>query len=560
MKLNSKKWIALSVCALSSVNLVGTRQINAQNILVENTETVLQTDVMTVSEETSNYEYVTQETQTDTLVENTMEQNNSQEIVSEEIELEISQTSELVTEASEKAVIEETSEVITQSKLQLMALAIEETTTEIVAIPYTGYNKYDVVNFRDSELKGFAGKLTLGAKVEGFIEGLWISFAKDGQSYKIARTLLSDTPINFIGYSQYAGAHYRDVEAKALIGVLEYGQKVEGIIEEGWINTTINGVAAKVSKSLLSTSQTLEPYTGYAKFNVNYRDSQAVDFIGQLVKGEKVSGTLEGEWVNFIRKGISSKVAKSCLEEALTGINQNVQNLLNKYAGSSIYVYFESETGGDKRTAGIRGESTLSGQSMPKVAFAAYAQDLVERGVLKWDQKYQYVSAVSQHPLAYPAFSNGTIQQGGIGRYYTLKQLVELTMSQSDNVGADMLMYYVCYPRVSDFNNFTYKVYGASSWSWNISPHQATKMMKYVKNQREQVAWNSLNMTWWDQEYADVVPANVFQKVGMYEPVYNHITAYTEGNRPYFVTIMTRYWSRAQISSLAKQIYNATIQ
>ena len=61
------------------------------------------------------------------------------------------------------------------------------------------------------------------------------------------------------------------------------------------------------------------------------------------------------------------------------GVNQAVQNVMNRYKGQSAYAYFESLT--DGQTAGMYQNSLMYGASVPKVVLMAYTQDLIERGL-----------------------------------------------------------------------------------------------------------------------------------------------------------------------------------
>ena len=245
---------------------------------------------------------------------------------------------------------------------------------------------------------------------------------------------------------------------------------------------------------------------------------------------------------------------------SLTTSGQRVQKVLDGYKHLQVNVHYQSLSNGDHSTAGLRADTSMTGQSMPKIVFAAYAQELVEKGLLKWDHRFTYNRNVNSYSNAYPTWGTGTIHNSGYGKSYALKDIVQRTMAQSDNVGANMLRHYICTPRQSDFDKFVNKVYGAQTWSWQMTPKQGNRMISYLQQQKEQVAFNALKSTWWDNTRLDVLPVHTHQKVGYYN-IYNHSTGYVASNKPYAITVMSKYLNNAnaKIAEIAKKVYSAVM-
>ena len=241
------------------------------------------------------------------------------------------------------------------------------------------------------------------------------------------------------------------------------------------------------------------------------------------------------------------------------GVNQAVQNVMNRYKGQSAYAYFESLT--DGQTAGMYQNSLMYGASVPKVVLMAYTQDLIERGLLSWDTKWWYTDAIYNHPESYQWGGSGTIQYENFrSKPYTVREVLHRVGRDSDNLGSNMLLHYVGYRDKADFNRFTQKVYGAPKFSLTVTPKQMTEVVKYMNAQKERQAMTTLDKTIYDGTKLDVLPVNTYQKIGAWWPYYNHTTGIASGDKPFALTVLTNYWSDSKIGGFVKEIYNAFVK
>ena len=241
------------------------------------------------------------------------------------------------------------------------------------------------------------------------------------------------------------------------------------------------------------------------------------------------------------------------------GVNQAVQNVMNRYKGQSAYAYFESLT--DGQTAGMYQNSLMYGASVPKVVLMAYTQDLIERGLLSWDTKWWYTDAIYNHPESYRWGGSGTIQYENFrSKPYTVREVLHRVGRDSDNLGSNMLLHYVGYRDKADFNRFTQKVYGAPKFSLTVTPKQMTEVVKYMNAQKERQAMTTLDKTIYDGTKLDVLPVNTYQKIGAWWPYYNHTTGIASGDKPFALTVLTNYWSDSKIGGFVKEIYNAFVK
>lgn len=243
----------------------------------------------------------------------------------------------------------------------------------------------------------------------------------------------------------------------------------------------------------------------------------------------------------------------------LTGIHQGVQSVLNLYRNSPVNIHFELLDKSDQRTASLRGTSKMYGASVPKIVLAAYTQDRIQRGLLSWNDKFVYnPRTVNIHPESYAPGGSGTIQTlNPYGKAFTVRDILERTMKNSDNIGSNMLLHYVGYKDKADFDAFVKRVYGEAKYSRNISPAQASTVMKYLAAQPQQVAYTALDRTDYDRTKLDVVGTNVHQKIGAWWPKYNHTTGIVDSHKKYTLTIMSNYLSDGEIANIVKKIHQA---
>ena len=247
-------------------------------------------------------------------------------------------------------------------------------------------------------------------------------------------------------------------------------------------------------------------------------------------------------------------------EGTLTGTHAAVQAVLNQYKNSPIHVFYESLVEDDLRTASLNGDTAMYGASVPKIVLVAYTLEQVEKGNLSWDTPLKYTSKIYDYNESYAWGGSGTIQYENYqNNTYTLRDVLNRTIVNSDNLGSNMLLHYVGYRDKSDFNRFTKEVYGAPSYTRNMTPREINRVMAYIYEHPQQQAMTSLDRTDYDQTKLDTVSANVFQKIGAWWPYYNHSTAIVESSRPYIVTVLSDYWSDSSIATLAKKIFTAVM-
>lgn len=235
-------------------------------------------------------------------------------------------------------------------------------------------------------------------------------------------------------------------------------------------------------------------------------------------------------------------------------ISQSLQRVLNKYKGQPVRVFYQNLISGE--FASLNPDGKVYGASVPKVVLVAYVQNLIERGVINWNMPIKYTDKIYQHPESYAWGGSGSIQYENFrNKTYSLRDVVNRTIRDSDNLGANLLLHYIGYRDKVDFNRFTKSVYGAPQYTLNITAREINKVMTYIYDQKEKQALRSMSRTDYDGTKMDVLPVTVQQKIGEWWPKYNHTTGIVNAKAPYTLTILTNHWENWQIQNLVKEIY-----
>lgn len=362
------------------------------------------------------------------------------------------------------------------------------------------------------------------------------------ESYKEGEQTFSDVLVTINGYKFY-------YEPQQWNGILARNKWSYSPTLATWVYSDTLGIVRKEASRTSYTEGTQQFYdivVAIHQYKFYYEPQQ---WHGILARDKWSYSPTAGLWYKSDAQGIIQ-------EQTLRGTHDKLQQFLNRYVNEPIGVYFESLVQGDARTASLRGDRYYYGASVPKIVLAAYTQDRIERGLLSWDTEFVYTSGVNNRPESYLPGGSGSIQYDNPwGKKYTVKDIVYRTMAHSDNIGSNMLLHYVGYADKQDFDRFTQRVYNQPKYSLNITPKQASQVMKYLASQKEQHAMKSLDKTNYDGTKLDTVPQNVYQKIGAVWPTENHTTGIVMGDKKYTLTILTQYWSDSRIGELAKAIY-----
>ncbi|MCA5587929.1 C40 family peptidase [Finegoldia magna] len=186
------------------------------------------------------------------------------------------------------------------------------------------------------------------------------------------------------------------------LGVLEKNTKVQGVVEDGWFKTSVNGNNGFISIKYLQNSKAEEKqndklqiseaknkeqenksnstkfegtnYTGYVKESVNVRDKDSMDsnVVSVLEKGTKVSG-IKGEYWLKLSEGryISVNYIQDSKVEPNQTKNTEVKDSYKKDSNSKVVRSNEGGSGSAVAQAAYNylGERYVWGSAQPGVGF-----------------------------------------------------------------------------------------------------------------------------------------------------------------------------------------------
>ena len=228
----------------------------------------------------------------------------------------------------------------------------------------------------------------------------------------------------------------------------------------------------------------------------------------------------------------------------------------------------ESLAEDDARTASILADTATYGASVPKIVVVAYVQDRIERGLMSWSDQIDfntyYALIQAGGEWYYGSGGSGSIEYdpNRWGKKYTVQDVVNRVLKQSDNLGTNLLLAYTAGKDRSDFNNFTTTLLGRT-YSRTLTPREINNTMKKLYAQTERFAVTAMDKTNYDGTKIDVLPVNVAQKIGEWS-VYNHSTAFVWDKKPFILTILTNgknyTISASTISKITKEIYSAHLK
>lgn len=186
------------------------------------------------------------------------------------------------------------------------------------------------------------------------------------------------------------------------LGVLEKNTKVQGVVEDGWFKTSVNGNNGFISIKYLQNSKIEEKqndklqiseaknkeqvnksnstkfegsnYTGYVKESVNVRDKDSMDsnVVSVLEKGTKVSGIKGKYWLKLSEgRYVSVKYIQDSKVESNQTKNTEVKDSYKKDSNSKVVRSNEGGSGSAVAQAAYNylGERYVWGSAQPGVGF-----------------------------------------------------------------------------------------------------------------------------------------------------------------------------------------------
>lgn len=232
-----------------------------------------------------------------------------------------------------------------------------------------------------------------------------------------------------------------------------------------------------------------------------------------------------------------------------------VQELLTtKYDSQSLAVYVKQLS--TQMTAGVNQDKLLYSASIAKLPILYYVQEQLDTKNYQLTDTLQYTQESVTFPGAYQLGGSGSLTKTPDNKPYSIRDLINRTAKESDNVASNMLAYYIADQFDKDYTKVTTAI---ASQEWNMtsrlaSAQMAGQVMEALYKQNGYVL-ESLSETQFDnQRIARDIPVPVAHKIGDADQ-YLHDVALVYSDSPFILSIFTENSDYDTISQIANDIY-----
>ena len=265
----------------------------------------------------------------------------------------------------------------------------------------------------------------------------------------------------------------------------------------------------------------------------------------------RTAKTLRDEFVEIEGQGWVNKAFVTEKDNRM----EKVQELLNsKYNSPSYGIYVKQVATGN--TAGINPQKEMYSASVTKLPYLYYVQEQLNKKVISPTTTYKYIPEVNHFKGSYEPEGSGSLSKTPDGKDYSVQELEDKIAKESDNVGHNILNYYVTHQSDQDFQKTLDKI---AKKHWDVekrdaSAEMAGNVMEAVYQQNGFII-EALSSTKFDhQRIARDLPVKVAHKIGdAYD--FRHDVAIVYTNSPYVIAIFTDHSDYETISKISKDVY-----
>lgn len=269
------------------------------------------------------------------------------------------------------------------------------------------------------------------------------------------------------------------------------------------------------------------------------------------VEVTKVAKTLKGTYLEIADQGWISKEEFSTTDNRM----EKVQELLNqKYNKDGIGIYVKQlDTG---KTAGVHADQEMYSASVTKLLYLYYTQKEIDAHHIDLQTPLKYTKEVGNFPGSYDPDGSGSISKIPDDKDYTVGDLINKVAKESDNVGHNLLGYYVAHQSDQDFQKVSNRIAG-KTWDVkekNASAQMAGNVMEAIYQQNGGIIEALSQTRYDDQRIPKDIPVKVAHKIGdAYD--FRHDVAIVYTDSPFILSIFTDHSDYNTISEIAKDIY-----
>lgn len=298
-----------------------------------------------------------------------------------------------------------------------------------------------------------------------------------------------------------------------------------------WLNKDFTVLSSPISNVSKKLDSDLKPY--------------------KSVLVSKITTTPKGKFAYISDKGW---ISMDDLSETDNRMELVQQLLSSKYDKENIAIYVKQLS--TDNIAEINQEKQFYSASIAKLPILYYVQEQIDSGKENLTTKVRYTSETMNFPGAYLVSGSGSLSKTPDNKEYLLKELIDKTAKESDNVASNLLSYYIANQFNDDFYNTITAITG-SKWDMvtrETSVQVAGRMMEALYKQNGYVL-ESLSSTQFDnQRISKDITVPVAHKIGDADDV-KHDVAVVYADSPFVLSIFTDKSSYDEISQIANDIY-----
>lgn len=337
--------------------------------------------------------------------------------------------------------------------------------------------------------------------------------------------------------------------------VNDQGQAVFKIADKGYVLADSSAIFSDVVQETQEKKQEMWLKPGFKVYDqplVNGAKEKNTTLAPYTkVTALRTAKTLRDEFVEIEGQGW---VAKTFVTEKDNRM-EKVQELLNsKYNSPSYGIYVKQLATGN--TAGINPQKEMYSASVTKLPYLYYVQEQLNKKVISPTTTYKYIPEVNHFKGSYEPEGSGSLSKTPDGKDYSVQELEDKIAKESDNVGHNILNYYVTHQSDQDFQKTLDKI---AKKHWDVekrdaSAEMAGNVMEAVYQQNGSII-EALSSTKFDhQRIARDLPVKVAHKIGDAYDFRNDVAiVYT--NSPYVIAIFTDHSDYEIISKISKDVY-----
>lgn len=181
--------------------------------------------------------------------------------------------------------------------------------------------------------------LVRGDKVEGKVQGNYLEINHQSKKAYIPMDFVSkeDPGKEYFAYTAYAVNVYSSPSSNKLMGQLEKGSSIHGILKSGWLEIDYQGAVGFIPEKSIQKEYPYDVVRGIAKDIISvYPTMEEKDPIGSLGKYAFLEGYDLGDWLEIDFRGKKAYIVRSGV---LDDTYRPMEKTVSGYASGNLFVY-----------------------------------------------------------------------------------------------------------------------------------------------------------------------------------------------------------------------------